>query len=320
MNRPNMSKTITNRLDDLINAALHKPAAQSSFSVWSQPDEAGNAVSGVPPDDFAFHTEKELCPWWRVDLGAEYPLEVIVVENRLGVCMERAQSLCLEASADGLTWSLLHAGLTVFGSRQSDDPFMLWIRGAMTARYIRLFLREEGILHLSQVEVYVKEENMAFFEYCKSNNMLGLYTHRASLRPPYIVKSNLDGPKNQIIGLDISYSARFGNLMIQYINAAVLARKTGLRYVRLGNNPLFDVRQKVRGARDRVFCRRKNRFLLTAVTYPVTSSYLIHLFRSSCRFCASPLNDERMFTEVAQEIIRPFILTGIPLPDERHPR
>ena len=275
-------------------------------------------MSGVLPGDFAFHTEKEKRPWWQVDLEAEYPLEVIVIENRVGTCRQRASSLCVEASADGLTWTLLHSGLTVFGSRRTDDPFILWISGAATARYVRLSLKEEGILHLSQVEIYVKEEAMAFFDYCKANDLIGFYNDSAGLSPPYIVKAVPNASKAQIVGLDISYSARFGNLMIQYINAAVLAHKTGLKYIRLGSHPLFDVRQRFK-AYGLVFlpsdeplppdgCFLSGNFFVSDPFVPQLMPFL--------RFTP---DDERLFTEVAQEIIRPFMLTGIPLPNEHHP-
>ncbi len=275
-------------------------------------------MSGILPGDFAFHTEKELSPWWQVDLGAEYPLEVIVVENRLGACKERVSSLTVEASADNLTWTLLHSGLTVFGSKHTDDPFMLWISGAATARYVRLSLREEGILHLSQVEIYVKEETVAFLEYCKTNDLDGFFRDNAGLSSPYIVKAAPDGSKAKIVGLDISYSARFGNLMIQYINAAVLARKTGLRYVRLGSHALFDVRQRFE-AHGLVFLPRDEPLpsdgCFLSGTFFISDPFVPQLMP----FLRFTPDDERLFTQVAQEIIRPFMLTGIPLPDESHP-
>jgi hypothetical protein len=68
----------------LVNVAKGKPASQSSLSQWSAgPDDATRAVAGSFPAAFAFHTATENCPWWQVDLLDIYPIERIVVHNRL---------------------------------------------------------------------------------------------------------------------------------------------------------------------------------------------------------------------------------------------
>ncbi len=67
---------------DLINVAFGKPAKQSSLSEWSTVGEATNAVAEEFLGDFAFHTGRELGPWWQVDLLSVYPIEAIIVHNR----------------------------------------------------------------------------------------------------------------------------------------------------------------------------------------------------------------------------------------------
>ena len=141
----------------LLNVALGKPARQSSTSQWSRPGESADAVSGRFPSDFAFHTDIEDSPWWQVDLEAVYPLEAIIVHNRvMDEFQSRARTLKIEVAERENDWVLVHAGFSRFGGAGYGFPFEAWLGGELEARYVRLSLTERQQLHLAQVEVFVR--------------------------------------------------------------------------------------------------------------------------------------------------------------------
>jgi FkbM family methyltransferase len=144
--------------EGLVDVALGKPATQSSISEWSlSSDEAANAVSGRTFSDYAFHTGEEDNPWWSVDLGASFPIETIVVHNRVGMMQERARRLRVEiGETEGGPWTLVHAGYSAFGGGGNDYPLVLRTGGLLSGRHVRLSLDERQTFHLSKVEVFVQ--------------------------------------------------------------------------------------------------------------------------------------------------------------------
>lgn len=308
-------KTESSEVSRFTNVALGRPAQQSSISPWSEPGEAAKAVSGIRPPDFAFHTSHERNPWWLVDLGRVYPLDSIVISNRLAGFQERAKSLRVEVSGDADRWILIHQGLAVFGSVWTGDPFTLWLKGAVAARYVRLTLDAEETLHLSQVEVLVRREDTAFADYCEKNNLINLqdkFPHEK-----YVIINGERATTNRVVGLDMNYSARFGNLLIQIINTIMLAQKTGLRYIRLGHHKFLHVKERFE--RDGIV------FLPHGAALPDDGLFLSGNFFVSDPFVPVLMpflrftqTDEREFTRVVREFVRPFMLHEIPLPTERH--
>jgi len=139
-----------------INIALNKKACQSTFSRWSQPDESSRALNGTKTGDFSFHTELETSPWWQVDLEDIYMLTEIVVYNRGAkgnAFADRATSLAVFISPDGMQWEQLYAGGTPFGGAIDQTPLVVKVNGKH-ARFVRLQLQGMNYLHLDQVEVY----------------------------------------------------------------------------------------------------------------------------------------------------------------------
>lgn len=144
----------------LVNVALGKPATQSSTSRWSMNDDASRAVSGTMPASFAFHTDVEDRPWWLVDLLESYPIEAIVVHNRLDGLQERARTLKVEVSEDHQSWVVVHAGLVVFSGGDAGAPLELPLKGVVRGRYVRVSLAETEYLHLAQVEVFIRADQL----------------------------------------------------------------------------------------------------------------------------------------------------------------
>src|SRR5271170_4284430 len=200
----------------LVNVAKGKPASQSSLSQWSAgADEASRAVSGSVPSSFAFHTAMEDRPWWQVDLLCIYPIDSIVVHNRLDRCWERAKTLKVEISEDSKHWVVVHAGIEYFLGGEKGRPLELPLGGAVCARYVKLSLVErQQPLHLAQVEVFVRGKAFSITNF-GNNHGISEPSLRLLLRE-YSVSGDAALP---IVGLDmrpiVGVVGRIGNLLMQ---------------------------------------------------------------------------------------------------------
>lgn len=136
-----------------VNIALNKPATQSSQSEFSRPNDAQGAVNGVIRGSYGFHTQRESCPWWQVDLGESLPLEEVIVFNRLDAASSRAYSFVLKlANEAGVFREVYSRRGQPFGGADGN-PARIKLEGAV-ARFVRLELPNEDYLHLDEVEVY----------------------------------------------------------------------------------------------------------------------------------------------------------------------
>jgi hypothetical protein len=133
--------------------ARGKNAYQSSFSMWSQFNDPQGAVRGVKSGRFGFHTDEEDRPWWQVDLGAVTALNEIRVFNCLESCSERADSLHVFISDDGMDWREVHAPTGERFGGVDGHPLRVMVPGER-ARIVRVQLGERNYLHLDAVEVY----------------------------------------------------------------------------------------------------------------------------------------------------------------------
>ncbi|MGZ5434873.1 MAG: discoidin domain-containing protein, partial [Pyrinomonadaceae bacterium] len=132
-----------------------RPARQSSTSQWSQPNDAKGAVDGNVSGGFGFHTESQQNPWWQVDLGAVKALGEIRIFNRRDCCSERARTLQVLLSNDGVSWTRVFSNPgTVFGA--DGAPLRVSVKG-LSARFVRLQLAETNYFHLDEVQVYGAE-------------------------------------------------------------------------------------------------------------------------------------------------------------------
>ncbi len=138
--------------------ARDKPATQSSLSDWSKgvspTEDAGFAVTGPLPDDYAFHTSGEDEPWWQVDLLEESRLECVEILNRFGPAGTRFREFRVDGSPDGIQWRTLYTKSDQ--AEVSDDPdrparFML--DRPVSVRHVRITQLGHGILHLRRIRL-----------------------------------------------------------------------------------------------------------------------------------------------------------------------
>ncbi|MFN7492227.1 MAG: discoidin domain-containing protein [Cyclobacteriaceae bacterium] len=142
----------------LANLVLGKPATQSSTSAYSHDKDAQGGVDGVKNGLFGFHTDTERDPWWQVDLGGIAKLDKIFVFNRQDCCSERAETLAVAISEDGVHFqNVANLSNTVFGGVKDNEPLRVFLdEQEYLARYVRVQLRDMNALHLDEIEVYGK--------------------------------------------------------------------------------------------------------------------------------------------------------------------
>lgn len=137
----------------LKNLALNRPAQQSSTSEWSKPNDSQGAVDGVKNGSFGFHTNQEKNPWWQVDLGEVKQLTEIRIFNRLDYNPERARTIQVLLSNDGVNWTRVFANDgSIFGG--ADGKRLNVPLTGKFARFVRLQLYETNYFHLDEVEIY----------------------------------------------------------------------------------------------------------------------------------------------------------------------
>lgn len=303
----------------LLNVAIGGEASQSSLSIWSRDGEAANAISGAIRGDFAFHTDRETGPWWQVDLGHVYPVESIVVHNRLSGLHGRARTLKVEIAEHADRWILIHAGYTHFGARGGLGlPLTLPIGSELQARFVRVSLLEAEYLHLSQVEVLARRDLVALGRYAQQHGLVGLHRSTTDFGRPYTLERADEGADDRIVGLKINLSGRFGNILLQTTHAIELARRTGLAFVQLAYHELLDIAAPA--TVDGVTV------LPAGAPLPPDGLFLTGAFFDATVFApvlgpllrCSPA-DETVHNEIARRIVRPHLLSGLPLPGEHHP-
>ncbi|MER2198330.1 discoidin domain-containing protein [Methylobacterium brachiatum] len=218
-----------------VNAALGKPATQSSRPGWCslEPDGLVNGDFGA---EYNAHTEADEPSWWQVDLERRFPLSAIVVHNRREHAREAARSLRVEVSDDGSNWTLIHAGLTHFRARGQAIPLQLPLAGLVWARFVKVSLDERQPLVLSQVEVFVERPA---YELIGLREDLDLDVPLLAEAPGAVEQMSYalvgapgtrDAP---LIGVSLVLNGALGNGLMQHTMAIAVARKFGLRYFKL---------------------------------------------------------------------------------------
>jgi hypothetical protein len=121
-----------------------------------KPWRASSAIGGVgctsplqecgDNTDYFFHTNDENSPWLEVDLGKPTSFSAVRVENRRDCCFDRASPLIVEVSSDQTHFHEVARHTTSFSS---------WLAtfGPTQARYVRLRIPRQTLLHLARVRV-----------------------------------------------------------------------------------------------------------------------------------------------------------------------
>jgi hypothetical protein len=97
--------------------------------------------------DILFHTKLEKNPWFEYDFGAPLAFSSLTIRNRSDCCADRVAPLVVEVSNDDKTFHEI--------ARHADE-FSTWRPSFDTqhARYLRLRVARESILHLEAIQVH----------------------------------------------------------------------------------------------------------------------------------------------------------------------
>ncbi len=147
--------------DNIVEVSRGRPVWQSSISAEWQSERhgivPGNAVSGIFTGNYSFHTSRQRQPWWMVDLTKVYDIVKIKVFNRqIGNCAARAKNMDILTSRDMLVWEEIYSGDMTFGGIFDGAPLECILNDGIEARFVRIQLRDQSILHLDQVQVFAR--------------------------------------------------------------------------------------------------------------------------------------------------------------------
>lgn len=120
-------------------------------------DDAAGGCDGITNGQFGFHTAEQENPWWQVDLGEILSLSQVRIWNRTDSeeVAKRARHFSILISNDGNEWQQIHQhdGSTFYGYYMPDrSPLIVRLTNA-PARFVRVQLPGQSILHLDEVEV-----------------------------------------------------------------------------------------------------------------------------------------------------------------------
>jgi hypothetical protein len=130
-----------------------KPAAQSSIGWDGSPHLAvDGSYSQQYGDKTCMHTQLEVNPWWRVDLGHHYHLHSVKVWNRADCCGERLNSLTIAGSNDDQTWYVIGS---FNGVARNGGIYAIPVQSHRKYRFVRLMLSKETADYLTLCEVEI---------------------------------------------------------------------------------------------------------------------------------------------------------------------
>jgi FkbM family methyltransferase len=178
----------------MTNIALNRPATQSSTSIWStnksRETDARMGNNGDLVSPRCFHTNRELNPWWQVNLEGAYLIKRVIIHNRLDV-RRRLTRFTLLRSNDGRKW--LEFFKKTDGCAFSE--FSAEITEDCLARFVRLRLDGHDVLHFRECQV--------FGEPAIPGDQKRLLAVDASMQPCLTLPEGRNGHISQVGGFDI---------------------------------------------------------------------------------------------------------------------
>jgi len=176
--------------------------ARAKSNLTTSADAAGG-VDGVKTGAWGFHTQMQIAPWWRVDLGKSQPIGRLVVWNRCDspAMAARNSRIMVLLSDNGRTWRrvYLHNGQT-FGGLPDKKPLTVKLENQL-ARYVRLQLSGRSYFHLDEVEIYAPggTKNIALNKPADQSSISQWSTGPTAASPKPTAKT-ASGPNSKLAG------------------------------------------------------------------------------------------------------------------------
>jgi len=124
--------------------AKGKPWHASSVGIECHPERSD---CGGVTTDILFHTKLENDPWFEYDFGAPLAFSSLTIKNRSDFGPERAVPLVVEVSNDDKKFQQIASRTESFATWKPSFP-------TQQARYLRLRVRRESMLHLEAIQVH----------------------------------------------------------------------------------------------------------------------------------------------------------------------
>lgn len=153
----------------LPNLALSKPSIQSSdYFDYAASRAVNGSLSGGA--DAVTHTQFQNQPWWEVDLKETAKIEEIVLFNRTDCCQERLSNFYILISDKPFNTSnvldaVKQAGVYSIYVKDAIDKSAAY-KLSQIGRYVRIQLAGEGILSLSEVQIFGCSESTKSLQGC----------------------------------------------------------------------------------------------------------------------------------------------------------
>ena len=155
--------------EKLIDIGNQGKASQSSRSKWSKGNDAQRAVNNKEYSDYAFHTDREINPWWQIEFEKPFSIEYIIINNRKSKPFDE---ICSSLKVIGYNENNLEinlfTGTSFFGSVPKELPLIFSLQGKINLKKIRIILLKHDYLHLTNIRFLVKdalksqEKNLVF--------------------------------------------------------------------------------------------------------------------------------------------------------------
>ncbi|XP_063055658.1 fucolectin-like [Engraulis encrasicolus] len=142
------------------NLALYGKATQSTIvrSPWTAEGSPRNAIDGNSDGNFhhgsCSHTDRQLKPWWRVDLLKRYKITSVVITNRDGYA-ERLNGAEIRIGNNLVDNGTRNPLCAVISSIPAGDLETFQCKNGMEGRYVTVVIPGRAeYLTLCEVEVY----------------------------------------------------------------------------------------------------------------------------------------------------------------------
>ncbi|MGM8885709.1 hypothetical protein ACS8FD_07175 [Psychrobacter sp. 1U2] len=143
---------------DLIDVGSTGIASQSSYSKWSNENDAQQAISGKEFKDFAFHTDVENNPWWQIHFETSTYIKHVIINNRKKKPFDEIASTLRVLAYDNLDNEvLLHTGTLFFGNEDKGCPLILSLKDGFLLKKLKIELLGNSYLHLSNIRFLAKD-------------------------------------------------------------------------------------------------------------------------------------------------------------------
>ncbi|HOD80093.1 MAG: F5/8 type C domain protein [Planctomycetes bacterium ADurb.Bin126] len=139
-----------------VNVAMGGTASQSSISSGGSPERAiDGRVTGQWGENSTTHTQDQLTPWWRLDLGSTVPdIKSITLWNRTDCCSERLTNFrvsLLDASSNEVWGQDYYTG-----GGYPTPTLNISLPTPQDAQFVRVALLGSGIVSLAEVQVFAE--------------------------------------------------------------------------------------------------------------------------------------------------------------------